>query len=277
MKENTKEVSKKESLVIDFESLLVPGSILLAGLMVSLSIIFSVRGTELSSYSPTKNDTNTNTDTKKDDKDTTNTDTNAQNDGNVGTVSLDDDPFLGDKKKAQVAIIEFSDYECPFCKRHFQQVFPDLYDKFVKTGKAVYVFRDLPLSFHEPTATLNAMAADCVFDQKGNEGYFKMHDLIFGATKSNNDKSMNKTKLTDLAKKVSGVNVSKFTSCLDSSKYKDEITKDMQDAAKININGTPGFVIGKLSSDGKTVENGTFLGGAYPLTNFESIINGLVK
>lgn len=267
---------KSDSLVIDFESMLVPGSILLAGLMISLSIIFSVRGTELTTLTTKTNTGTTNTGTTN--TGTTNIGTtNTDNDGNVGTVSMDDDPFLGDKKKAKVAIIEFSDFECPFCKRHYQQVLPSLKEKYVDTGKVVYVFRDLPLTFHEPAATLNAMAANCVFDQKGSEAYFKMHDLIFDTTKSNNDSSMNKSKLVSLAKKVSGVNEATFTKCLEDKKFKSEIEKDMQDAAKINITGTPGFVIGKISSDGKSIENGTFLGGAYPLENFQTIIDGLLK
>lgn len=268
---------KSDSLVIDFESMLVPGSILLAGLMISLSIIFSVRGTELTSLTTNTNTNTGTTNTGTTNTGTTNTDTGTDNDGNVGTVSMDDDPFLGDKKKAKVAIIEFSDFECPFCKRHYQQVMPSLKEKYVDTGKVVYVFRDLPLTFHEPAATLNAMAANCVFDQKGNEAYFKMHDLIFDTTKSNNDSSMNKSKLVGLAKKVSGVNEATFTKCLEDKKFKTEIEKDMQDAAKINITGTPGFVIGKISSDGKSIENATFLGGAYPLENFQTIIDGLLK
>lgn len=256
---------KSDNLVIDFESMLVPGSILIGALMISLSIIFSFRGANVGSV---KTDTGTGTDTTQNGD--TGTLTPDTNDGTVASVSIDDDPYKGDKNKAKVAVIEFSDYECPFCKRHFTDVYPKLMENFVNKGEVLYVFRDLPLSFHEPTATLDAMAAQCVFDQKGNTGYFSMHDAIFKKTESNAT-NMNKDILVDLAKGVKGVNVNTFTKCLDDQKFAEEIKKDAADAAAAGIQGTPGFIIGKLESDG-TVKDGTFLGGAYPYENFESAI-----
>lgn len=262
---------KSDSLVIDFESLLVPGAILLAGLMVSLSIIFSFRGASLTNLSADKGSDTTNTDTG-----TTDTGTKPdQNDGTVGEVALDGDPYQGDLNKAKVAIVEFSDYECPFCKRHFQEVYPDLYDKYIKTGKAVYVFRDLPLSFHEPAATREANAAQCVQSYGDNAKYFKFHDAIFTNT-AGNGAGLTNAKLISLAKSA-GVSGSKFESCVTSLSFSEEIKKDAADAAKLNIQGTPGFIIGKLEGDKKSVKNGTFLGGAYPLANFETLIDAALK
>jgi protein-disulfide isomerase len=261
---------KSDSLVVDFESMLVPGAILLAGLMISLSIIFSFRGTNLSTYTATKTgDTTTGTDTTG-----TDTQTDDSNDGPIAEVSLDDDPIKGDIKKAKIAIIEFSDFECPFCKRHFTDVYPKLIENYVKTGKAVYVFRDLPLTFHEPAATIAANSAQCVFDQLGSDKYYTFHDALFDKTQSNG--YLTSPMVIELGKKISGLNQSKFTTCVNNQTFKAEVQKDSADAAKIKINGTPGFVIGKLEADGKTVKNGTFLGGAYPYENFESIINGLL-
>ena len=77
-----------------------------------------------------------------------------------GVASIDDDPILGDKN-APVTIIEFSDYECPFCKRHFDSTHPELVKKYIDTGKVKLVFRDFPLSFHEPMASKEAIAASC--------------------------------------------------------------------------------------------------------------------
>lgn len=258
---------KTDSLVIDLESLLVPISILVSGLMISLAIIFTFNGSGLSKES----DKGTGTDTAQDDG----TVDPTQNDGTVPSVSLDDDPYLGDKKKAKIAIIEFSDYECPYCKRHFEQVYPQIYENYIKKNKVVYVFRDLPLSFHEPVATNDAMAAQCVFDQGGNSAYFTFHDSLFKATNSNAS-NMTVDSLTTLAKAQKGINITTFSKCMTDKKFAEEIAKDATDAAAAKINGTPGFVIGKISADGKTVENGTFLGGAYPYENFKAAIDALL-
>ncbi len=253
----------QESIVIDFEKLLIPFSILLSGLMISLSIIFSLRDGVI-----TKNNTNTNTDTNNV---ANNDDTVAPEDGGDGTatVSIDDDPYLGDKSKAKIAIVEFSDYECPFCKRHFEQTYPQLKKDFVDAGTAIMVFRDYPLSFHDPIATKQALASQCVFAQGGNTEYFKMHDLIFQTTTSNI--GMTETQLLDLAKKVK-VDYTKFKKCYDDKQFADEIAKDIKDGSAAGISGTPGFIIGKLESDG-TVKNGIVLAGAYPYETFKATID----
>lgn len=99
-------------------------------------------------------------------------------------VSIDDDPVLGESS-APITMIEFSDYECPFCKRYFDSSFSQIKKDFVDTGKLKIVFRDLPLSFHDPAATSEALAANCAKELGGDEVYFKYHDLIFKQTKSN--------------------------------------------------------------------------------------------
>lgn len=258
--------TKDDNLVVNVETLLVPMSVLISGLMVSLAIIFSFRGVNLTTLN-TQNPTGTDTTV-------TGTDPSA-NDGTIAEVSIDDDPYQGNRSKAKVAIIEFSDYECPFCKRHFTEVYPQIYKDYVKTNKAIYVFRDLPLSFHDPIATSEALAAQCAFDQGGSDAYFKYHDAIFNKTESNAT-NMTVDILKDLAKKQKGINYNKFVECLDSKKFADEVAQDMADAAAVNIGGTPGFVIGKLESDG-TVKNGVLLGGAYPFENFKSAIDSFLE
>ena len=98
-------------------------------------------------------------------------------------VSVDDDPILGDKN-APVTIIEFSDYECPFCKRHFDETLPQLVKEYISTGKVKLVFRDLPLPFHNPMATTEAITANCARAQGDDNTYYKFHDEIFKRTKS---------------------------------------------------------------------------------------------
>jgi protein-disulfide isomerase len=99
-------------------------------------------------------------------------------------VSYDGDPMKGDKN-AKLAIVEFSDYECPFCQRFVQTTYLQILENYVNPGKMLYVFRDLPLYFHDPIATLEAVAANCAREQGGDDKYFEMHDYIFQNTKTN--------------------------------------------------------------------------------------------
>lgn len=170
----------------------------------------------------------------------------------------DDDPVLGDAN-APVTMIEFSDYECPFCKRHFTQTLPQLKEKYIDTGKLKLVYRDFPLGFHDPLATQQAMAAECVRDQTDDETYFVYHDLVFQTTNSNG-RGMEKSQLYDLAEQV-GADRATFTECLDTEKYKDEVAKDIADGMQAGVNGTPGFLI-----------NGQLVSGAQPFAVFEQII-----
>jgi protein-disulfide isomerase len=101
-------------------------------------------------------------------------------------VSLDDDPVKGDSN-APITIIEFSDYECPFCQRHFNTTYQQLVAEYIDTGKVKFVFRDLPLSFHDPVATQAAVAANCAREQGGDESYFKYHDEYYSRTKANGE------------------------------------------------------------------------------------------
>ena len=75
----------------------------------------------------------------------------------------DDDAFLGDKD-APVTIVEFSEYQCPYCERHVRETVPQIMEKYVDTGKVKYVFRDFPLEFH-PNAIPAALAAECAGDE----------------------------------------------------------------------------------------------------------------
>lgn len=106
-------------------------------------------------------------------------------DAKLQKISLDDDAVLGDKN-APLMMVEFSDYECPFCQRHFQQTWPTIYDKYIKTGKLKLVFRDQIFhQAHDPNATLAAIAANCVREQGGDEAYYKFHDEYFTKSLSN--------------------------------------------------------------------------------------------
>jgi protein-disulfide isomerase len=99
-------------------------------------------------------------------------------------VSMGSDPIKGNPG-APITIVEFSDYECPFCQRHFNTTYPEIVKEYIDTGKVKLVFRNLPLSFHEPIATQAAVAANCAREQGGDEAYFKYHDEYYSRTQAN--------------------------------------------------------------------------------------------
>ncbi|PIY79963.1 MAG: hypothetical protein COY80_05400 [Candidatus Pacebacteria bacterium CG_4_10_14_0_8_um_filter_42_14] len=190
----------------------------------------------------------------------------------TGTVSTDDDPILGDKN-APVTIVEFSDYECPFCKRHFDETLPKLISDYIDTGKVKLVFRDLPLPFHEPMATKEAVAANCAREQGGDEKYFEFHDEIFTRTISNGN-GLDDAKIQTIASDL-GLDTASFTTCLSDKAMEDEVKKDLADGGKAGASGTPTFIIGKSTSDGEI--SGDLVVGAQPYSVFKAVIDPLLK
>lgn len=189
-----------------------------------------------------------------------------------GVASVDDDPVLGDKN-APVTIVEFSDYECPFCKRHFDETLPQLVKEYVETGKVKIVYRDFPLSFHDPMATKEAVAANCAREQGGDNKYFEFHDEIFKRTISNGN-GLNDEKIGDIAKDLS-LNTSKFTACLSTQAQTDEVKQDIADGTAAGASGTPTFVIGKTTSNGEI--NGDLVVGAQPFAAFQAVIDPMLE
>lgn len=165
----------------------------------------------------------------------------------------DDDAMVGDPN-APVTMIEFSDYECPFCKRHFDQVYPQIKEKYVDTGKVKVIFRDFPLSFH-PNAEPAAIAAECVGEQLGDAKYFEYHDKLFA-----NNTNLTAANLKSWAEEL-GANGSSFDNCINDEATKAEVQADLADGQKAGITGTPGFLI-----------NNKRISGAQPFSAFESAI-----
>lgn len=193
---------------------------------------------------------------------------NADPEDTNAVISLDDDPILGDRTKAKVAIVEFSDYECPYCKRFHTDTFDALVKEYVDTGKAVISFRDYPLSFHDPKATIEAGLAECVRKEKGDSAYFAFGKSLFANTLTNG-KGLPEGTLNGLITKV-GAKVASVTACAETDAVKQEIAKDMADAAKAGVTGTPSFVIGTLDAQGNVT--GERVVGALPLSGFKTVV-----
>ena len=189
-----------------------------------------------------------------------------------GVASVDDDPVLGDIN-APVTIIEFSDYECPFCKRHFDLTLPQLINQYVNQGKVKIVYRDFPLSFHDPMATKEAVAANCAREQGGDTVYFNYHDEIFNRTKSNGN-GLSEIDLTTIATELS-LNLNLFNTCLADPVQTEEVKKDIADGTAAGASGTPTFVIGQSTQNG--VIDGELLVGAQPFAAFQAVIDPMLQ
>lgn len=168
---------------------------------------------------------------------------------------MDDDSVKGDKN-APVTIVEWSDFECPFCGRFYQQTLPSITEKYIKTGKVKLVYRDFPLEFHAQ-AQKAAEAAECAGEQNK---YWEMHDKLFEKGVTGGVSSFKQ-----YAKDLS-LDTKKFDDCLDTGKMASEVQKDLQDGSAAGIRGTPGFIV-----------NGQLVSGAQPFSAFEQVIEAALK
>src|SRR5947209_8430738 len=186
-------------------------------------------------------------------------------DGRIATsgpvrTSLGGAPMLG-RADAPVTLVEFSDYQCPFCQRFFATTLSALKQHYVDTGKVRYVFRDFPLDQMHPQARRLAEAAHCA----GEDGkYWEMHDVLFRG-----QKVLAPSQLDEQAHLV-GLNKAKFDDCLSSGRYAAMVQRGLVDGAAIGAQGTPSFVVGKTKA-GDLVE-GTPIRGAQTLEVFRQII-----
>jgi protein-disulfide isomerase len=158
------------------------------------------------------------------------------------------------KKNAPVTMVEFTDYQCPFCLSFFTSTFPDLKKNFIDTGKVRFYSRDFPLEFH-PNAMRAAKAARCA----GDQGKFWQYRDVIGA-------SPDRLLMPDLLGAAGGLkmNTKDFQACVESDKFKEKIESDIVEAFRIGVDGTPAFVIGKSTPDG--VEGEIIIGALpYPL------------
>lgn len=174
------------------------------------------------------------------------------------------DHVRGDLKKAKVVLIEYSDLECPFCKK-FHPTTQELLKAY--GDKVALVYRHFPLSFHA-NAAKEAEATECAAELGGNNAFWNYVDKIFERTTANGT-GFALDALVPLAKEL-GLNESKFKECLDSGKMADRVSKDLAEGGAAGVNGTPAtFVVPK---DGNT----QLVPGALPLESFKQLIDPLL-
>lgn len=173
-------------------------------------------------------------------------------------VSADNDSFLGNEK-AKVTVIEFSDFQCPSCRSFWRDSLPQLKKEYIDTSKIKFVYRDYPLDFHAGAKSA-AEGTQCARDQSK---FWELHDKIFQEQDKQGQGTIQFTK-ADVVKWASqiGLNMTQFNQCLNSSKYKAEVEKDIADGSAAGVLGTP-----------TTFINGRSLVGAQPYSSFKAVID----
>ncbi len=179
-------------------------------------------------------------------------------------VALGDGPSLGNAN-ATVGIVEFTDYECPFCQRFHTQSFGKIKETYLDSGKVRYFLRNFPLGFHAQ-AKPAALAAYCT----GEQGqYWEMsHELFM------NQRKLGVELYNDLADTL-GVHETEFHACLENPGNLQRIEADLTYGKSIGVRGTPKFFIGRIQ-DGKLVSTKQ-ISGAQPFAAFQRVLDSLLQ
>lgn len=152
---------------------------------------------------------------------------------NIKTVDSSDN--IRGNPNAPILIVEYSDYDCPFCKR-FHETMNQVMNEYGVGGKVAWVYRQYPISQLHPNAPKISEAALCVSELAGNDAFWTFSDLVFGERGINDPTNM--TKLADFAK-TAGADTNAFNDCLSSGKMTAKVTESYNEAAAAGINGTP--------------------------------------
>jgi protein-disulfide isomerase len=248
---NNQETSK-------FSKYMVPSAIVVAGIFIALAIIVSSRiGNSTNSNTVTKNNSSTQNSSNSSSSGGSQTTVN-----NIVTVSLGTNPILGNSKKAKVAIVEFGDFQCPFCKEFYNSVFPQIQENYINNGNIIFAFRDYPLEKIHPLALGMAKESRC-FGEQGK--FWNFVNQMYTTNQDTNTPSV----VSGYAKSL-GLNMNLYNTCISDNTFQPQISADINAGNKINIQGTPTFVIGKIKN-GKVT--GQEVLGAYPYSYFQTIIN----
>ncbi|MEH6576290.1 MAG: DsbA family protein [Amphritea sp.] len=185
---------------------------------------------------------------------------------NVRHVTSGRDHIYGNPAAA-ISLIEYSDFECPYCKRFHSTVksIVDLFD-----GQVNWVYRHYPLSFHNPGAQKQAEAAECASAQGGDEAFWRYTDAIYQRTQSGG-KGFALDKLSPLAAEL-GLDTEVFQECLDSGLYVERVKEDFEDGQQAGITGTPGNILVNHQTGQVLAKS-----GSQPLEAFKQAIEGMLK
>lgn len=169
---------------------------------------------------------------------------------------------------AVVTMVEFSDYECPFCIRHFQQTWPKLKEAFVDSGRIRYVFRDFPVDQLHPASIQAHQAAHCAAEQ---DKYWDLHNRLFSAPGTHTPE------LLEQRATEAGLNLDGYRACVQSGRSTDEIRRSVAEAVDLGATGTPAFFIGLRDLATNQVRAMQAITGAQPFDVFARAIDAVAK
>ena len=212
---------------------LIPVAVVLAGIIIAVATIYSVK----------RPSSNTGVDNGK---------TAAL--AVLSQVSSSD--FVLGDQNAPITIVEYSDFQCPFCGKFFKETESMLREKYIKTGKVKFIYRNFAFLGQESLWAANA--ARCAGEQ---DKFWQYHDYLYGNQSGENQGAFSKDNLKSFATAL-GLDKEKFGACLDSEKYTDLIQKETKAGAEAGVQGTPANFI-----------NGTLYPGALPTATFTQIID----
>lgn len=223
-----------------YKEYLMPAAIVLAGIVIAGSVVYGpmIREREANSLGAKLN-------------------TGAPSlTGAPVKVVVDAQDHARGNASAQVTIVEFSDLQCPYC----QSFHPTMQQALSVYGDKVrWVYKHFPISGH-PQAIPAAEASECVFEQKGDQGFWAFADAVF-----KNQERIGPALFRELAQKQ-GLDMASFDQCVSSRKYKDKVEQDFQDGIQVGVNGTPASFV-----------NGVPVQGAVPYETLKGIIDAALK
>lgn len=179
---------------------------------------------------------------------------------------VDENDHIRGNPNAPIVIVEYSDYDCPFCK-NFHETMNQVMTNYGTTGQVAWVYRHFPLEQLHPSASRIAAAAECVAQEAGNDGFWTFSDLVFGERGTN--EPTNLTRLTEFAE-ASGANAATFESCLESGSTQALVEEDFNDALGAGARGTPHSIVTVAGQQG-------VINGAQPYEVVSQIIDNLIE
>lgn len=172
------------------------------------------------------------------------------------TVSIAGAPAKG-ARSATIAVIEYADFECPYCAVFFRETLPSLDREYVRTGKVLLVFKHRPIPSIHPNALKAASAAECAGEQGS---FWPMHDLLFS-----DQKNFSAEGLVARVRRL-GLDSISFGECLEIRRAEKRVNDDMADATALGITGTPTFLIGPIDRRTSVVQARERLEGTQPMS-----------
>jgi protein-disulfide isomerase len=182
----------------------------------------------------------------------------------TATIDISGAPALG-PDDAVVTLVEFSDYECPFCIRHFQQTMPQIQANFINTGRIRYVFRDYPIDELHPQAIRAHEVARCALEQDPGK-YWNLHRTLFSAPGTHTKDTL------DARARDAGLDTEALQSCVASGRVTAGIRAGAKQAESLGADGTPAFFVGLRDRDTNEVRVLQSIKGAHPYTTFAQAI-----